>query len=106
MRPQLCPTDLLYIRDRGVPLERAREYVDFFLVHRGKLTRRGRAFYRAACIFHGLDPSCVETMMSRDRIDDIAVKITAVRTAAQFALDFCGFRVDMCRRVVALLRRP
>lgn len=105
MRPQLYPTDLLYIRDRGVPLERAREYVDFFLAHRVKLTRRGRAFYRAACILHGLDPSCVETIMSRDRFDDIAVKITAMRTAAQFEIDFCGFRGDMARRVIDSLRR-
>lgn len=102
---QLYPAELLYIRDEGIPLEMSREYVDFVTDRRVKLTRRGRVFYRAVCILHGLDPGSVDTLMSRESFDEIAMKVTAMRLAAKHKIDFAGFRGDLAQRAIDTFRK-
>lgn len=100
---RLHSTELEFIRDNGAPLFAADEYVRFFADETVELTERGRAFYRAACILHHVDPAEIEGPLDCDRLEAITLKLTGIRLRAKHARTLTFFSRE--KRIVDELKR-
>lgn len=100
---RLDPNELEFIRDNGAPLYAADAYVRFFSDETVELTERGRAFYRAACMLHGLDPAEIEGPLNCDRLEEVTLKLTGVHLRAKYADGLPAFNKE--KRIVDELKR-